>query len=259
MLIFRAIQLCDVDPGFLEHLEILSLSELPAGLPPNYLSGLHLTATNTTQVDITAGSCRSDDDTGDIVFAAGVAAVLATSLDIGAEAANTWYYIWAFADSTGVNTPTIKFSVSVSAPTVPTGYDLKRRIGSCRNNAASHIIWFVSQGNNSRTYQYITEQEPDRKALAAWAPNGVAALDLSAWIPERCGIVNLVARESGGTTAWLKGGVAATRVVEVPSTARQQYAHMFPVLDPGRIMTTDHGVGFGGSLDIWVEGYTEEV
>jgi hypothetical protein len=69
----------------------------------------------------------------------------AGGLDTGAIA-NAWYYMWLIQRSdTGV--VDALFSLSATAPTMPTNYDRKRRIGSILRSAAS-IQAFVQTGDN---------------------------------------------------------------------------------------------------------------
>lgn len=66
-------------------------------------------------------------------------------LDTG-SIANAWYYMWLIQRSdTGV--VDALFSLSATAPTMPTNYDRKRRIGSILRSAAS-IQAFVQTGDN---------------------------------------------------------------------------------------------------------------
>lgn len=74
------------------------------------------------------------------------------SLDTGAIANSTWYHVWLIKRvDTGV--VDVLVSLSVSAPTMPTNYTLKRRIGSMKTDGsaqwvkfaqfADHFIWAV--------------------------------------------------------------------------------------------------------------------
>lgn len=63
------------------------------------------------------------------------------SLDTGSVAANTWYHVFQIMrPDTGV--VDYLLSTSATAPTMPTSYTHKRRIGSIKTNASSQIIAF---------------------------------------------------------------------------------------------------------------------
>ena len=68
------------------------------------------------------------------------------ALDTGAEGSSTWYHVWLIMRSdTGV--VDVLFSTSATAPTMPTSYDFKRRIGSFYNSSGSVITQFSQVGD----------------------------------------------------------------------------------------------------------------
>lgn len=68
--------------------------------------------------------------------------VTMADIDTGAEAGNTWYYLWAVADA-AATTCTFKLSTSYTAPTGCTYY---RLISAVRNDGSSNFINFVQSG-----------------------------------------------------------------------------------------------------------------
>jgi len=69
----------------------------------------------------------------------------AGGLDTGAEAANTWYYVWAIAKEDF--TVSSLLSLSSTTPTMPSGYTKKRRVGAIRNNASSNFLEITQDGS----------------------------------------------------------------------------------------------------------------
>lgn len=69
----------------------------------------------------------------------------ANGLDTGAEASSTWYSIWLIYNPT-TNTQAGLLSLSATAPTMPSGYTFKARLGWVRNNGSSNFINFVQYG-----------------------------------------------------------------------------------------------------------------
>lgn len=130
-----------------------------AALLRGYYSGLTLsnsvTAPN-TQIEVAAGVANSSDNDLMMQLTAGTincATVGANGLDAGALAANTWYHAFAIGKADG-STARLA-SLSPVAPTLPSGYVKKRRLGSFRTNASSQIIPFKQMGNK---FLWVTPQ-----------------------------------------------------------------------------------------------------
>ena len=120
-------------------------------LVPNYLSGLTLSAAGSTGTfGIAAGV--ANDSTNVTLMSLGSAYTKTTAswavgtgnggLDTGAVATSTWYHVYLIERvDTGVTD--IIFSLSASAPTLPTNYTLYRRIGSMKTDGSSQWIKFT--------------------------------------------------------------------------------------------------------------------
>ncbi|MDP3048905.1 MAG: hypothetical protein Q8N12_05670 [Thermodesulfovibrionales bacterium] len=67
-----------------------------------------------------------------------ITAAGANGLDTGAEAASTWYHIWAIAKADG--TKKTLASLSATAPTMPSGYTFLAYLGAIYNNGSSNFI-----------------------------------------------------------------------------------------------------------------------
>lgn len=127
------------------------------------LSAENLVVTNggtaATQVVTTADSLLVYDSNGipALLTSVNVTATITTSgangLDTGAEAADTWYHIWVIWDGT---TTAALLSTSSTAPTMPSGYTHKQRVGAVRNNASSNFVLFRQLGRKARLGERIT-------------------------------------------------------------------------------------------------------
>lgn len=116
----------------------LAWAEFP--LPRSYLAGLGLANNGTdatNDIDIAVGECRDSTNVVNLVLASALTKRLDAAWAVGTNQggldtgsiANTTYHVWLIKRSdTGV--VDALFSTSVSAPTMPAGYDYKRRIGS---------------------------------------------------------------------------------------------------------------------------------
>lgn len=68
------------------------------------------------------------------------------SLDTGSVANSTWYHVWLIQRSdTGV--VDVLTSLSATAPTMPTNYDHKRRIGAMKTDGSAQWYAFTQTGN----------------------------------------------------------------------------------------------------------------
>ncbi len=117
----------------------------------SFLGGLGLAnsaGTPNSRIDVAAGACADDTNVAMLALAGGTidcAATGANGLDAGALAASTWYH--AFVVGTADGTAALLASTSASAPVLPVGYTLKRRIGSFRTDGSGHILPFAQNGD----------------------------------------------------------------------------------------------------------------
>jgi len=67
-------------------------------------------------------------------------------LDTGTVANSTWYHVYLI-ERPDTSVVDVLFSTSATAPTMPTGYTKKRRIGSILTDGSAHIIAFIQVGD----------------------------------------------------------------------------------------------------------------
>lgn len=98
--------------------------------------------TSTSVYTVGAGVWRDATNTQTFTIASPITVNITVSgaggLDTGSEASATWYYLWLIGKTDGTNSAI--WSTSSSAPTMPSGYTLKRRIATRRNNASSDFL-----------------------------------------------------------------------------------------------------------------------
>lgn len=138
-----------------------TLTATTAPLPRSWLAGLTLSNDTDTDHDIAiaAGAARDDSDAADLRLAATLTKQIDASWAVGDDAGgldgsesvagtpdnNTWYSVWLIRRSdTGV--VDALFSESATAPTMPTNYDQKRRIGWVKTNGSGNIYQFIQTG-----------------------------------------------------------------------------------------------------------------
>jgi hypothetical protein len=124
-------------------------------IPSGVSSGLKIQATSNTAVTITASqvvinSTTVTYTTSAISLTLGTGTSGANGLDTGTIAASTWYAVWAIYNGTTVAG---LLSLSSTAPTMPSGYTYKARIGWVRTDGSSNLLRTIQYGTRA---QYIT-------------------------------------------------------------------------------------------------------
>jgi len=140
------------------------------------------------KVDIQAGECA--DSTAqrqiksDSVLTVDLSASGANGLDTSSEAADTWYAVHVIADTSGANAPAGLFSTSATSPTLPSGYDIFRRIGWVRNDSSADLLSFLQIGSsNTREYVYRESMTGVLRVLQAGTATGATDVDCSSLMP----------------------------------------------------------------------------
>jgi hypothetical protein len=137
-----------------------TLSFTSFGSPRSYLSGYGMTPVSATAISIAVGQARSDDNTYDITLASDTALSLASTganaLDTGTVTSATWYHVFAISKAEGVSAATLA-STNISSPTMPSGYTLKRRIGSIYSDADVSVQNFVQTGDNFNWFTPVVD------------------------------------------------------------------------------------------------------
>jgi hypothetical protein len=135
---------------------ITGISAATAALPRGYIDGLTLAnnATDlTNDIDIAAGVCRNTANTIDILLAATLTKQLDASWAVGTNAGGrdtgsiadgTWH-VWLIRNTT-TSVIDALFSLSATAPTVPSGWAAVRRIGAVLRESSA-LVRFAQNGD----------------------------------------------------------------------------------------------------------------
>lgn len=142
---------------------VLLTAQQQARYPDGHLKGLTLSndaGDATNDVGIAVGGCRDSTDAANIDLASALIKKLDAAWAVGTNQGmldgtesvagtpdtSTWYHIWLIKrPDTGV--VDVLASESATAPTMPTNYTLKRRIGAVYNNSAGDIRAFKQLGD----------------------------------------------------------------------------------------------------------------
>ncbi len=226
-----------------------------------YMNGLALSWLSTTTIQVSPGQCRDSTDKNDIQLPSSItygptaspvtitptyiintAQSGALGLDVlptAGIAASTLYYVYAIGNSNNnspnqpgfdpSNLPSAILSLSATAPTLPQGYDMFRRIGAVRTDttaAPSHVIpFFQTTGLNStnRLMEYCTDGIAALIVLNAAGTNAYAAISLAGLMPAITTQVEFrvaLTPNAAGDTVFLRPTSAITGLQTTAGTAR---------------------------------------
>ena len=201
----------------------LSASGGGGTIPQSHLAGFIMSndgTTPNTTLDFTAG--QAADSTNAVMISvaafkkttgAFVAGTGNGALDTGTVAASTWYHVFAISNAGGTTTD-ILFSLSATAPTMPSTYTLKRRIGSFRTDASAHILPFLQVGDNFYWTSIFTDLNnggttSDTLALFTFTvPTGVTVRPLvQTYFSNYVGVINFASAANGNAPTWANTGI----------------------------------------------------
>jgi hypothetical protein len=162
----------------------MSSKQPVVNLPSLYANGLNIAWASNTTLTVSAGICRDSSNTFDMTLssAATINAAVngANGLDTGTLAASTVYAVLLVSDSAGYNSPVALLSLSATAPTLPTGYDIFRRIGWAITDSGTHFLLIYQSGSGAtRIYTY---DEP-QVILSGGSATSFTAVSLVAFAP----------------------------------------------------------------------------
>lgn len=190
--------------------------------PPSSYKNLSVKVASNTTVTVAADFVTTTN--GSLFLTTAVSATIdlgsngaVNKLDAGTVAIDTWYAIWVIAKADG--TTGCLASASFSAPTLPTDYTFKARIGAVQTIHASATLYGTWQ--LGRRAQYIVGLA--QTAVIPLIASGVigtysgasptlAATSVARFVPPTASSINLTV-----TSAWKNGTVS--NVLVAPSTA----------------------------------------
>lgn len=171
-----------------------SVSSVPAAtVPRGHIDGLVLAFSSGSVINVAAGQCADSTGAYLLSLSSTVSKTLQTSgswaagsgsngLDTGSRALNTWYHVHLIAKADGTSADVL-ISTSASAPTMPSTYTLRRRIGSVRTDGTNNVVMFYQRGDNflwSAPQDDVSALNPGTAAVTRTlsTPSGVRTLAL---------------------------------------------------------------------------------
>ena len=214
------------------------------GLPLNYLSGLTIAHAADTEHDITVavGEARDATDAADMVLASAITKRFDAEWAVGSTnggfaagetlPASGTIHVWLIkrADTGVVDVMANNHATSALAPSLPAGYDYKRRIFSLRTDASNNILNGNQWGAGlNRTFMYDT---PILDLSAA--PGDTNAHTLAISVPSGVNMLAFLNNTAASTTivyiSWLDNTDLAASSTAAPLGSTQSFANNVMVL-----------------------------
>lgn len=240
--------------------------EVPIVNAPNlYVDDLGIIWGSNTTLEVEAGACRDSTNVNDIIISDDVVLNAATNgvngLDNGALAASTMYAVYALGDSTQNNDAGVILSLSDSAPAIPVGYDMYRRIGWALTDGSAHFLLFYQEGSDkTRSYWY----DVGISELSGGSATSFTDINLASSVPPINGHVNFIATftPDGATEVaeFLPGGsMASNGIVRLGcGVAAAQVANVVvPCVVIDDVATVQYKVASGDTLTLLTAGYVD--
>lgn len=165
-------------------------------------------ATPTTKWDVNADNAILVDTNGEYIVTGTVDITIdasntgANALDTGTIAAATWYHAWIISNGTTVAG---LLSLSATAPTMPTGYTYKYRVGAIRTDGAAATFERVLQKGNAAQYVVVTGSTTPNYPLMSTGTNGntttptYVEVSTSSYVPPTATCIGMSLGANGGT------------------------------------------------------------
>lgn len=236
-------------------------------LVTRYIHGLELAWSSNTQITIGEGQCKNSSDATPIVSTAEITVDITSSgangLDTGTEASSTLYHVYIIGDSDGENATAGLLSESVSSPTLPSGYDVFRRLGTVLNNSSSNIEPFFQSGvGNQRIIYYdVDPAVTNTRVIGGGNDTTFTTLDCSGSVPStsRQALAQIVL--SGGTTSaafFQSTSLASNPLLRYQPTQSTGKGYLWLVLNGSQEVQYKIG-NAGHSISVWIVGYMDNL
>lgn len=152
---------------------------------PDSMAGFKVAWASNTTLTVTSGTCRDSAGVYDMYLPStttiNTAVVGLNGIDTGTLAASTVYAVHLVNDASGHVVPGVIVSTSITAPVLPAGYSIFRRIGWAVTDSSTHFLKIVQSGTGMiRRYEFDTLQ---RILNAGTVGTDYTAIDCSAFLP----------------------------------------------------------------------------
>jgi hypothetical protein len=237
-------------------------------LPSLYVDNGKLSWASNTTLTVAAIACRDSTNVYDLTTTStltiNAAVVGVNGIDTGAFAASKCYAVFIIGDSAGFNTPKALISLSATAPVMPTGYDILRRIGWAFSDGSTHFVVIYQSGTGKR--RVYTFDEPI-SAISSGTSATFLAVDLSNQVPAVDNLVLTIQAaftpNAANDAAYIRaGGSSATNgcVLSGPVAAKVASGQITTV---AKLVTSapkiEYKVTASGNLDAKLVSFVDEL
>ena len=162
--------------------------------PPASFKKLSIKVATNTTVAVVADFVTVTDGTSSQTLAFSATVDLGTTgvnaLDTGTIAIDTWYYIWAIAKADG--TAACLASTSSTAPTMPSGYTFKARIGAVQTIHGSATLYGTWQFGRKAQYVFGLAQTTAQLQLISGTQTAYTAAPVARFVPPTASRIDVV-------------------------------------------------------------------
>lgn len=245
-----------------------------SALPPGYVDGCLASWTNATTVAVAAGNLRDDTNMNNIVVTTTRSADITTTGAGGrnvdtAEVADKWYAVFVIADSAGVEAEAA-FLVNeddLGSFTMPTDYDLKRRVGWVRNDGSSNLREFSMRGSGrDRHAGYSAQDRDDLVVFSNQEPIIWTSADASEFIPPTSRLGEMDFEIDQGTDDYTEvrptgSGIANAqgRRIEPAVSSGFSIQHLSLGVDSSQTFDYRRSDVTGNGVTLYVYGYEDDL
>ncbi|MCZ6702555.1 MAG: hypothetical protein O6940_05885 [Ignavibacteria bacterium] len=229
--------------------------------PTNFIAKANIEFTTTSIITINPGEMRDSTDSFNIILESpsvlDITAFGFGGLDVGSEAFDIYYAVYVIADSTDINVPKGIFSTSVTSPTLPSGYDLFRRVGMVKNNSSGNFLNFYQFGSgNTRKMRYLESlKSPNNLIVLSAGTSAVFAdVDCSPFAPCVSDVIEIFIMPQNKDGVVRPNGTS----INFASYSASSKPIIYEIQAPGQIIEYANDSS-GGSTDISVLGYYDEI
>ena len=247
-----------------------------ANLNRHYVNELPLSFSSVTTITLGTGSCTDSTNTVYIDHTASVDVVITDAgingLDAGSEATSTWYAVYVVSGTSGVGG---LLSTSETAPTMPSGFTYKRRVGWVYNHSDDDLQNFIQTGmGRERSYTWFETGANYTRVLHNAASSGVrTAVDISSRIPPSAhayifsgfpGSASTEAEDQAQVTPLAVSGSGSWFIIRAQNTTIGAGITLttqeFPVKrDDGQTVGFNYITYFSGDLTANIKGWKETI
>ncbi len=232
-----------------------------------YVNGLALAYATTTTITMAAGAASDSTNVDDIVLSESVTntitSVGANGVDIAVAILDKFYAVYVIGDSTGYRDTASLLSLSSTAPSLPFGYDMFRRVGYVLTDGSAHVLKFYQYGLNEDRVMYY---DVGISELSGGSSATFAAIDLATSVPPiKCQVIlNLLFTPDGATEVaeFLPFGSAASAGIVTFGcgvAAAQSGNVTVPCVLDSAVPKILYKVASGDTLTALTVGYTDSL